>query len=89
VRASPLWDGETVGLQVVDVDRQTMSLRGIMSARSPGEAWDLRCAVREQMIAWLQEAHPDALPQVRARMLGEEGPPVATAAPGAGRGEPG
>jgi len=74
VRASPLWDGETVGLQVVDVDRQTMSLRGIMSARSPGEAWDLRCAVREQMIAWLQEAHPDALPQVRARMLGEEGP---------------
>lgn len=50
VRASPLWDGETVGLQVVDVDRQTMSVRGIMSARSPGEAWDLRCAVREALI---------------------------------------
>ena len=75
VRASPpSGTGRPVaGCRSSTSDRQTMSLRGIMSARSR-RGWDLRCAVREQMIAWLQEAHPDALPQVRARMLGGGGP---------------
>ncbi|WP_349369912.1 mechanosensitive ion channel domain-containing protein [Salinarimonas sp.] len=86
VRASPLWDGETVGLQVVDADRHTITVRCIMSARTPGEAWDLRCAVREAMVAWLRETHPNALPQVRTRSL-DEGPPVRAAAAARSAGE--
>lgn len=86
VRASALWDGETIGLQVVDADRHTISVRGIMSARNPGEAWDLRCAVREAMVAWLQEAYPSALPQVRTRAV-DEGSPVSAAAAARSTGE--
>ena len=31
-------------------------------------AWDLRCEVREQLLAWLQQQHPGALPRVRAEL---------------------
>ncbi|GGK34145.1 mechanosensitive ion channel family protein [Salinarimonas ramus] len=69
VRASPLFDGETVGLQVIDAGRDSITVRGLMSARTPGETWDLRCTVREDLVAWLQETHPGALPQVRTRTV--------------------
>lgn len=70
VRASPLWDGQVVALQVVETDRETIHLRGLMSARNATLAWDLRCEVREAMVVWLQETHPEALPRVRAEIEG-------------------
>jgi len=42
-----------------------------MSARTSPRAWDLRCEVREKMIAWLQENHSQALPRIRAEVAGE------------------
>ena len=68
VAASEYWDGQVVVLQVTEVNRQTMELRGLMSARTSPRAWDLRCEVREKMIAWLQETHPEALPRQRAEL---------------------
>ena len=54
VKASPLWDGNLVKLQVTDADAQSMQLRVIASARSSGDAFDLRCEMREKLIAFLQ-----------------------------------
>ena len=54
VKASPLWDGNLIKLQVTDSDAETMELRVIASARSPGDAFDLRCELREKLIAYLQ-----------------------------------
>ena len=34
---------------------RTIQLRCMVSAANASDAWDLRCAVRERMIAWLQE----------------------------------
>jgi small-conductance mechanosensitive channel len=68
VAASEYWDGQVVVLQVTEVNRQTMELRGLMSARTSPRAWDLRCEVREKMIVWLQETHPEALPRPRAEL---------------------
>ena len=68
VAASPHWDGQTEVLQVVETDRETIHVRGLMSARDAGTAFDLRCEVREKMIAWLQAEHPGALPRVRAEI---------------------
>jgi len=39
-----------------------------MSAPDSGSAWDLRCHVREKLIAFLQERYPRSLPQLRAEL---------------------
>ena len=68
VSASAHWDGRVVNLQVTETDKDTMTIRGLMSARTSPQAWDLRCEVREKMIGWLQETYPDALPRLRGQM---------------------
>jgi small-conductance mechanosensitive channel len=58
-RASPLWDGRVVVLQVSDATKDhTVELRALLSARSAPAAWDLRCEVREKLIAFLQQEYP-------------------------------
>ena len=66
VEQSPLWDGNVCGIQVTDASEQTIEVRALVSATDSGKAWDLRCEVREQLIAFLQRNHPDCLPRVRA-----------------------
>lgn len=68
VKASPLWDRQVVNLAVTDFKDDTMEVRMLMSAGTAGRAFDLRCAVREQMIGWLQQEHPHALPRRRAEV---------------------
>jgi len=68
VAASTLWNGQTAVLQVVDTTQQTMVLRALVSADSAPDAWDLRCEVRERLLAWLQRTQPQALPRLRAEL---------------------
>jgi small-conductance mechanosensitive channel len=66
VRESKLWDGTVVNLQVVDTNARTMELRAVVSARNAPQAWDLRCEIREKLIAYLRAEMPEALPRDRA-----------------------
>jgi small-conductance mechanosensitive channel len=68
LKASGMWDGQAWGLQVTDATAQTVELRALMSAPDSGKAWDLRCHVRERLIAFLQERYPDRLPKTRAEV---------------------
>ncbi|MGR3363874.1 MAG: mechanosensitive ion channel family protein, partial [Maritimibacter harenae] len=68
IRDSPHWDGKVVNLQVTDTDKDTIALRGLMSARTSPQAWDLRCEIREKIVAWLQETYPEALPRLRGEL---------------------
>lgn len=65
VERSPLWSGEVVALQVTDFKEHAMEIRMLMSAANSGNTFDLRCEVREQMIAFIQENYPQSLPLVR------------------------
>ena len=65
VRQSKKWDGRVVNLQVTDAKERTMEVRCLASAASAGEAWDLRCEIREKLIDFLQKEHPEALPRQR------------------------
>ncbi|HWL82893.1 MAG TPA: mechanosensitive ion channel family protein [Roseomonas sp.] len=67
-RASKLWDRRVVNLQVTDFRPNVMEVRMLVSATSAGRAFDLRCEVREKMIAWLQAEYPGALPRQRAEI---------------------
>ena len=59
------WDRKTWVVQVTDFRERTMEIRILASAPSGGQAFDLRCAIRERLVAWLQEAYPHALPRDR------------------------
>jgi hypothetical protein len=48
-----------------DLKESTMEIRMLVSASSAARAFDLRCEVREKMIAYVQQRHPQALPRVR------------------------
>jgi small-conductance mechanosensitive channel len=65
LKQSNKWDGNVAALQVTDFKEGTMELRCLMSARSAGTAFDLRCEVREKLIDFLQKEHPEALPHSR------------------------
>ena len=66
VDESPHWDGQVCGVQVTDAGAQTIEVRALISASDASKAWDLRCEVREKLIAFVQEKYPDCLPRMRA-----------------------
>lgn len=72
------WNGEVWRMHVTDAKEGAVEVRCLMSADDSGTAWELRCEVREAMLAWLQRKYPGALPRLRAelrRMVEvEEGP---------------
>jgi small-conductance mechanosensitive channel len=65
VKESALWDGQVAVFQVTDVTAEAVQVRGLVSAASPGAAWDLRCEIREKLLAYIAETHPEALPRAR------------------------
>jgi small-conductance mechanosensitive channel len=68
VRESEIWDEAVVNLQVTAFKDSTVELRMLMSARNSSEAWNLRCEVREKMLAFLQNEYPESLPRTRVEI---------------------
>ena len=67
VAESPLWDGRVCGLQVTNLSERTMELRCLVSSPDSGQNFDLRCLVREKMIAYIRDHYPWALPTLRVQ----------------------
>lgn len=63
--ASPRWNKVSFSLDVVDTTDRSLVVRAQMSADDPSAAWDLRCEIREKLIAFIQSKHPGALPRQR------------------------
>lgn len=68
VRSSALWDKNVVNLQVTDFKDSTVEIRMLVSAKNSPDAWDLRCEVREKMLAFLQAEYPESLPRQRIEL---------------------
>ena len=76
IEASPLWDKRFWNLQVTDASDRSMQLRILATAADSSAAFDLRCEIREKFIAYIQQHHPQTLPQLRAQWAGTPpGPP--------------
>ncbi len=69
LQASRQWDGKLGTVQVTDSSDQSMQIRFLMSAPDSSQNWDLRCAVREGLVTFIQNNYPDHLPRVRARLV--------------------
>ena len=63
--ASPEWDRRVCTVQITDANDRAMQVRVLVSAADASRAWDLRCNVRERLIAFIQRNYPGALPRVR------------------------
>src|SRR5436305_10010389 len=70
LESSPLWDRREWVLQVTEITPQGVELRILMSAADAPSAWDLRCEVRERLLAFIQQRHPAALPRLRVEAAG-------------------
>ncbi|WP_419419567.1 mechanosensitive ion channel family protein [Legionella sp. D16C41] len=66
---SALWDGKVCSIQVSDVQDRVMELRILSSARTPSDAWDLRCEVREKLVDFIVKHHPTSLPVTRTKQM--------------------
>jgi small-conductance mechanosensitive channel len=72
-RGSPNWDGRVCQLDVVDATERALQIRALTSAADASRAWTLRCHVREELVRYLCEHVPEALPRYRARVTAAEG----------------
>jgi small-conductance mechanosensitive channel len=63
---SRYWDRKVNVLQVTDAKEHTLEIRALASAADASLAWDLRCEIRERLIAFVQQNYPESLPRVRA-----------------------
>ncbi|WP_306419160.1 mechanosensitive ion channel domain-containing protein [Cellulomonas telluris] len=90
-----LWDGRVGILQVTDAVGGVVRVRALASAVDAPTLFDLRCYVREGLVAWLQREAPQGLP--RTRWEGGDAPvrpsgvptPPGTQAPTPAGGRPG
>ncbi len=86
VADSPRWDGRVQVLQAIGASATALQVRALVSARDSGTAWDLRCEVREKLVAFIREHHPEALPRLRVDSVGmPSGPPATAAGPTSGQ----
>ncbi|MDO9637023.1 MAG: mechanosensitive ion channel family protein [Pseudotabrizicola sp.] len=74
VSQSALWNGQVFALQVTDFTERQVEIRVLASAPSSGKAFDLRCEIREALLAYLQHQQPSALPKTRIDRLARIGP---------------
>jgi len=62
----PQWDRRVNVLQVTDTREHTVEVRALVSAADASQVWDLRCEVREHLVAFVQRNYPGSLPRIRA-----------------------
>ncbi|HVV03135.1 MAG TPA: mechanosensitive ion channel domain-containing protein, partial [Puia sp.] len=65
LESNPLWDKRVGVMQITNASERTIEVRALMSASSSGNAFDLRCDVREGLITFVQANYPGSLPLVR------------------------
>ncbi|MFY1599286.1 mechanosensitive ion channel family protein [Micromonospora sp. WMMD737] len=68
VEGTELWDGRVCVLQVTDATGGTIKVRALVSAADAGSLWDLRCLVREHLVAWIRDHRPTAMPRMRTEI---------------------
>ena len=67
--SAPEWDRRLVLLQVTDASEKSIQLRALVSSADSSLNWDLRCRVREGLIAFIARQYPDYLPHLRAEIV--------------------
>lgn len=70
IAANPRWDKRFHNMQVTDVKPDAIEVRVLVTARDASVAFDLRCDVREALLAFIRDEMPEAMPRRRVEMEG-------------------
>jgi hypothetical protein len=70
IEAHPLWDKRFWNLAVTDATDKTMQLRVLATSADSSQSFDLRCAIREGFIGFIQTTYPQSLPVIRIHESG-------------------
>lgn len=65
VQASERWDGRFFNMQVTDVKIEAIEVRALMTAKDASTAFDLRCEIREGLLAFIRSEMPEAITHYR------------------------
>lgn len=69
-KRSSKWDGRYCCLEVTDVTLNQLTLRATVSAKDADSLWDLRCAVREDLVKFLTTyQNGKSIPRARAQTV--------------------
>jgi small-conductance mechanosensitive channel len=76
LKANKLWDGKVSAIHVTAVKEQSVELRALVSAPDSGSLFELQCHVREKLVEWLRDRHPESLPHIRRLDAKRNGTPA-------------
>lgn len=62
---NPLWDKKAKAFEVTNITEKGIEIRALFGAANSGDAWQVRCFIREHMIKFIQANYPDCLPRYR------------------------
>lgn len=68
LEADDRWDGRVGNVQVTDAVDGNVRVRVLVSASDAGSLWDLRCAVREHLVEWVQRQR-GGMPRTRVELV--------------------
>jgi small-conductance mechanosensitive channel len=71
--AGQMWDGRTAHVQVTDAVGGFVRVRVLVTSYDAPTLFDLRCHVRERLVAWVREQQPAGLPRLRVERSGLPG----------------
>ncbi len=79
------WNGKVTNVQVTNTSPEAIEVRVLVNSNSAAATSNLCADLREQLIAFLQQEHPEALPRRRNQIIAlsvkkEESPPAPPAA---------
>lgn len=73
VKGHSLWDGRACRLQVVGNSERSMQIKAVVSAADSDQAWDLKCDLREELLAFLRDQYPEHLPRISSNSTDSNG----------------
>lgn len=63
VSSTPLWDRRVAKMEVTNANDKLVEMRALVSAANSSDIWELRCLVREQLIAFMKLQYPEESPK--------------------------
>ncbi|WP_298651138.1 mechanosensitive ion channel domain-containing protein [uncultured Proteiniphilum sp.] len=72
VKDDPNWDGRVQNVQVTDSKQWYKELRMLVSSNNSSRNWDLRVAVREKLIDFINEHYPGSFAKINSMGAGQK-----------------